>query len=153
MLEKRGIPTVIIDFEDQCNMVAQTALRAGLPHVRYVHASRLLPGPDDVNTWIDDVLDALTAPLTKEEKESRTWVPTSDDRIIFEGTMDEADAFFNQEEYVPHPVNAPIVRFTDGLPVRIPTEKHVAEMLKGTSHKPDEIVAPTSRTGIHGKPL
>jgi hypothetical protein len=139
-LEKAGIPTVLIDFEDQLNMVKQTALRSGIPNVRYVHASRTLPGPQDVDTWMDKIMDALTVPLTDKEKESGTWVPTSDDRIIFEGTMDEAEEFFHQTEMVPHPVNAPIARFTDGLPVRIPTEERVAEMLKGTSHKPDEIV-------------
>ncbi len=140
MLEKSGIPSVIIDFEDQCKMVAQTALRSGIPHVRNVHASRLLPGPEDVNTWIDNVIKALITPLTEKEKEIKTWVPTSNERIIFEGTMDEAEEYFNQTEWVPHPVNAPIARFTDGLPVRIPTEERVAEMLKGTSHKPDELV-------------
>jgi hypothetical protein len=139
-LEQMGIPTVIIDFEDQCNMVAQTALRSGIPAVRYVHASRLLPGPEDVDTWLNKVIDALTVPLTDEEKQGGVWNPTSNERIIFEGTMDEAEEFFHQEEYVPHPVNAPIARFSDGLPVRVPTEERVAAMLKGTSHKPNEIV-------------
>jgi hypothetical protein len=140
-LEKAGIPTVLIDFEDQFNMVKQTALRAGIPNARYIHASRILPGPEDVDTWMDKMMDALTTPLTEKEKESGTWVPSSDDRIIFEGTMDEAEEFFHQTEYVPHPVNAPLARFTDGLPVRIPTEERVAEMLKGTSHKPDEVIS------------
>jgi hypothetical protein len=30
--------------------------------------------------------------------------------------------------------------WTDGLPIELPTEERVAEMLKGTSHKPDETV-------------
>ena len=30
--------------------------------------------------------------------------------------------------------------YTDGLPVVIPTEERVKEMLKGTSHKPDELI-------------
>ena len=139
-LEKAGIPTVLIDFEDQFNMVKQTALRSGIPSVRYVHASRTLPGPEDVDTWMDKIIDALTVPLTEKEKERGIWVPASNDRIIFEGTMKEAEEFFHQEEYITHPVNAPIAKFTDGLPVRIPTEEHVAEMLRGTSHRPDELI-------------
>jgi len=122
-------------------MVAQTALASGIPHARWVHASRLLPGPQDVDQWLDKVFDALTVPLTEEEKQSGRWEPTSADRIIFEGTMDEAEEFFHQTEWVPHPVNAPIALYTDGLPVRIPTEERVAEMLKGTSHKPDELIS------------
>jgi hypothetical protein len=151
MLEKRGIPTVLIDFADQCNMVQQTALRSGIPNIRYIHASRLLPGPEDVNTWVDAMFKALTDPLTDKEKESGTWHPSSKERFIFEGTMDEAEEFFHQDEWVPHPVNAPIARFTDGLPVRVPTEERVAAMLKGTSHKPDEIITyRTDRRAWHG---
>jgi len=46
-----------------------------------------------------------------------------------------------QEKWVPHPVNAPISIYTDGWPIVVPTEERVKEMLKGTSHKPDEIIA------------
>ncbi len=139
-LEKAGVPTVVIDFEDQENMVKQEALAQGVPKVRYIHASRIVPGPEDVDDWMDKIFEALTAPLTDEEQDSGMWLPETE-RIIFEGTMDEAEEFFHQTEYVPHPVNAPIARFTDGLPVRIPTEERVEEMLKGTSHKPDELIS------------
>lgn len=138
-LEKAGIPTVVIDFEDQLNMVEETALASGVPKIRYIHASRTIPGPEDVDTWIDQVMNALTSPLTEEEKESGMWRPQAG-RILFEGTMDEAEEFYQQAEWVPHPVNAPIAIYTDGSPIRIPTEERVAEMLKGTSHRPDEII-------------
>ncbi len=117
----------------------ETALVEGVPNLRWVHASRTAPGPADVDDWITDALDALTRPLSEEEKRSGEWHPDFN-RYIFEGTMDEAEEFFNQTEWIPHPVNAPITRFTDGLPVTIPTEERVARMLKGTSHKPDEIL-------------
>jgi len=139
-LEKAGIPTVIVDLEDQHQMVKQTALRYGVPEVRYIAASRILRGEEDVDQFIEPMLEMLTRPLTDKEKASGKWVPTTNDRIIFEGTMDEAEEFFHQMEYIPHPVNAPIARFTDGLPVRIPTEARVEAMLKGTSHKPDELI-------------
>ena len=139
-LEKAGIPTVIVDLEDQHQMVKQTALRYGVPEVRYIAASRTLRGEADCDQFIEPMLEMLTKPLTEKEKTSDMWVPTRLDRIIFEGTMDEAEEFFHQTEYVPHPVNAPIAKFTDGLPVRIPTEERVADMLKGTSHKPDELI-------------
>ena len=44
-------------------------------------------------------------------------------------------------------VNAPVSIYTDGLPIVIPTEERVASMLKGTSHKPDEIITYQSDRG------
>src|SRR5215831_13947803 len=42
-------------------------------------------------------------------------------------------------------------RWTDGLPVVVPTEKRVAEMLRHTSRKPDEIVGRMQPTEFRGK--
>jgi hypothetical protein len=138
-LERAGIPTVLVDLADQHEMVKQEALVSGVPKIRHLHASRTLPGPADVDTWIKKMLDELLRPLSEEEKGYGQWkIPQ--DRIIFEGTMDEAEEFFQQTRYVPHPVNANISVYTDGFPIVIPTEERVAKMLKGTSHKPDEIV-------------
>ena len=153
-LEKAGTPTVVIDFEDQANMVKQEALAQGIPNVRFIHASRTLPGPEDIDRLIEPVLQALIRPLTPKERESGTWQPPWS-RILFEGTMDEAEAFYHQTEMIPHPVNAHIAKYTDGLPVRVPTEERVAEMLKGTSHKPDQLmVFQTDREGRYkGDPV
>ena len=40
----------------------------GIPSLRRVWGSRHVPGPEDVETWIDDLMDALVRPLTEEEK-------------------------------------------------------------------------------------
>lgn len=139
-LEKAGIPTVIIDFADQANMVEQEALVNGVPNIRYVHASRTLPGPPDVDAIIEPVLKALTKPLTRAEKAKGKYQAPPQQRVLFEGTLDEAETFYQQTKVVPFPLNAPISVYTDGLPIRIPTEERVREMLKGTSHKPDELI-------------
>jgi len=136
-LEKLGVPTVLLDFEDQLSMIRHTGLQLGFPNVRVVHASRTLPGPEDVDNWVDDLLKGLTTPLTKKEKESGKLAPPQE-RIIFEGTLDEAQTFFQQTRDVPAPVNAPICVYSDGFPIIIPTEERVKEMLTGTSHSPDE---------------
>ena len=138
-LEREGIPTVVVDFEDQLNMVREEALYNGVPNVRIIHASRTLPGPADVDDWVEAMLAALTTPLTDKEKESGTYaIPQQ--RIIFEGTLDDAQKFYQQTRYIPNPVNAPLAVYTDGFPIVIPTEEHVRDMLKGTSHKPDEVL-------------
>ena len=146
-LEKAGIPTVVIDLEDQINMVKQEALAAGVPNLRFLYGSRTVPGPEDVETLVEPILDALTRPLTKKEKESGHWEPPHQQRILFEGSLDEAQAFYQQTQYIGPPVNASLCIYTDGFPIVIPTEELVEEMLKGTSHKPDELITlKTERT-------
>lgn len=150
-LEKAGIPTVLVDFEDQHEMVKQEALAAGVPNLRFIPASRTLPGPEDVEEWMKPMLDELIRPLTDKEKEAGTYAPPYD-RILFEGTLLDAEEFYQETRHVPEPLNAPISVYTDGLPIVVPTEERVAEMLKGTSHKPDETVTYQSdlREGFGG---
>ncbi|MFC1954384.1 hypothetical protein ACFLVZ_00980 [Chloroflexota bacterium] len=139
-LEKAGIPTVLIDLEDQRHMVNEWAQMMGVPNIRYLHAGRMLPGPEEIENWIEPMFEALTQPLTEKEKESGKAEPPSQKRIFFEGTLDEAQDFYQQTQYIPSPVNAPISIYTDGYPIIVPTEERVQEMLTGTSHKPDELI-------------
>ncbi len=145
-LEKRGIPTVLVDLEDQHENVKQEALANGVPNVRYLAASRTLPGPEDVQNWIAPMLEALIRPLTEKEKEAGLYSPAQP-RILFEGTLEDAVDFYSQTRHVPGPLNAPISIYTDGLPIVIPTEELVARMCRGTSHRPDEVVTYQSDRG------
>ena len=128
-------------------MVKREALVQGVPQIRYVHASRTLPGPADVDNWITKLLDALTRPLSDKEKEGYLWKPDAP-RILFEGTLIEAEEFYQQTRYIPLPVEAPLAVYTDGLPIVVPTEERVLSMLKGTSHKPDEIICLQNDTEV-----
>ena len=67
-LEEAGVPTVLLTFEDQLSMIQHTGLQQGFPQVRTVSASRTMPGPEDVDTWVDEILDQLVRPLTEKEK-------------------------------------------------------------------------------------
>jgi hypothetical protein len=138
-LEQAGIPTVIIDLPGLSEKIKHDAQVFGLSSVRYIEASWHMPGPEDVDRFIGPLMDALTVPLTEKEKESGMYAP-HEPRILFEGTLEEAEEFYNQTENLPGINNAPFARYTDGLPVVIPTEERVAAMLKGTSHKPEEII-------------
>jgi hypothetical protein len=101
---------------------------AGQPksvHKRYVEGKDLLSG----KPMMQAVIDALTAPLTEEEKKS--GVPAeavAEPRLLPPDTEDNLRRLFKDREW------------TDFNPVILPTEKKVADMLKGTSHKPDEVV-------------
>jgi hypothetical protein len=139
-IEAAGIPSVFIIFEDQDRCWEEACRLNGIPSIRRVWGSRHIPGPEDVPTWIDKLMDALVRPLTKEEMNPKP-LDTSNPRYIFEGTMEEAQVFFQQEEKIPQLYNsAAICKYTDGLPIVPPSEELVAAMLKGTSHKPDELV-------------
>jgi hypothetical protein len=136
--EQAGIPTVSLLYADQDECFHQAAKLSGSPGLRRVHVSRTLQGPEDVERFFPAVFDALTRPLTKEEQKSGR-LDINLDRVLFEGTLDEAQDYYQQTERFSSIKNsAPISKYTDGLPIIIPTEERVAAMLKGTSHKPDE---------------
>ena len=137
--EKAGIPTILLGYTEETGKVRNDAVLRGIPHLRYIEASRSsLGGVTEAELVLPKLLDGLTRPLTDEEKEGGRWAPT-EPRILFEGTLEEAEEFYNQYELISGLNNTPFSRYTDGLPVVIPTEERVEKMLEGTSHRPDEI--------------
>ena len=153
--EKAGKPAVVIVFEDQDECLRNGALLLGIPHVRTEYCSRTANGVEDAARIIKPLMDALVRPPTAEEQEGGRWeVP--DKRILFEGTLDEAEEFYERAERVPVLGNAWMSLYTDGMAIRIPTEERVQAMLKGTSHKPDEVITLQSdhtprEMGVGGK--
>ncbi|UCD09377.1 MAG: hypothetical protein JSU79_01670 [Dehalococcoidales bacterium] len=153
--EKAGKPSVVIVFEDQDECLKQGALLLGIPHVRTVYCSRIKNGVEDATQIIKPLMDALVRPPTAEEQEGGRWdVP--DKRVLFEGTLDEAEEFYERAASVPVLGDAWISLYTDGMAIRIPTEERVQAMLKGTSHKPDEVITLQSdhtprEMGVGGK--
>ncbi|MEE8413477.1 MAG: hypothetical protein V3R96_02895 [Dehalococcoidales bacterium] len=148
-LEKAGIPTVLIDLSEETEKIRHDAFIYGVPQQRLVEAARITPGPEAVEEIFDDVIGGLLRPLTDEEKESGKWAP-EEPRILFEGTLDAAETFYDQSENIAGILNAPFALYTDGLPIRVPTEERVKEMLTGTSHKPDEIITLQNDTEMRG---
>ncbi len=138
--EKAGIPTVALCFPDQQSFFQNVVLINGEPNVRMVATPRTGTGPERVATFLDACLKALTNPLTAKEKETGIYSPPAQPRIAFTGTLDDAQTFFQATTPVSNCRNCPINKWTDGLPIIIPTEQKVKEMLTGTSHKPDEKV-------------
>jgi hypothetical protein len=74
------------------------------------------------------IVDALTAPLTDNEK--MTGMPPESEQPprYLEGTEEYLQEYIKSQDW------------TDYLPVVLPTEERVNEMLTGTSHPADEIV-------------
>jgi hypothetical protein len=140
-MEIAGIPTVTMGYADQINFFDNTVLINGCPGARWIDVPRYGSGEERVATFYDKIEEALTSPITAEEKQSGLYQPPAPPRIAFEGTLDEAQEFFQQTTLVENCRNCPIAKYTDGMPIIIPTEEKVAEMLTGTSHDPNEQVA------------
>jgi hypothetical protein len=138
-----GVPGVQMEYADQDVFGHNTALLNGNPNVRIVDVPRLGTGEERVATFYDKIIKALTDPLTAKEKETGIYSPPAPPRILFEGTIDEAQDFLQQTTLVANCYNCPIAKYTDGLPVIIPTEEKVAAMLTGTSHKANETLGRT----------
>ncbi len=81
-----------------------------------------------ISAAIDDIVAALTKPLTEEEKAPKPKVEKLP-RIVFKGNLEEVHRFFYK------------AGLSFGLPVIPPTEEAVKEMLTGTDLPPDHVVA------------
>ncbi len=77
---------------------------------------------------VEELVTALTKPLTAEDKKTGFITRPSQPRLLAPDTASNLEKLFHSSGW------------TDGLPIVLPTEARVAEMLKGTSHKADEIV-------------
>jgi len=132
---------VCIGFADQINYFRNVCLKNGCPQVRWIDTPRIGTGPEAVKVFFDKVEKAFTDPLTAKEKEAGLYSPPAPARIMFEGSYDEAQDFLQQATLIENCRMCPIAKYTDGLPVIIPTEEKVAAMLTGTSHKGTEVLA------------
>jgi len=151
-LEQSGIPTVLVVFNEEIEKVKHDSTLHGVPKLRYVVASRnSLGGVSEAHKILDPTLDALVRPLTEEEKAGGAWAPKQP-RILFEGSLEDAEEFYKQTIQIPRLLGAPFSKYGDGLPLVVPTEERVEKMLKGTSHKPEELITLQREVKLRGGP-
>ncbi len=81
-----------------------------------------------------EVIDALTKPLTESEKNPEIPKREKRARLLEPDTEANFQRMFLEKGW------------TDGLPIVLPTEERVAEMLTGTDHDPQEVVGMMSVT-------
>lgn len=118
------------------------ARKRGMPHQRIVFTPHPLEGKTaaEIATYVEGNDPITGKPLMAEVVESLTQPLTDDERKTGMIEISAGPPKFGpdtpsalQQYYVDNGM-------TDYLPIIIPTEDLVAEMLKGTSHKPDEVV-------------
>jgi hypothetical protein len=132
-MEKRNKPAVAIIENGFIDDARSSASVKGMPGIRIVAES--IPGhttvmeliETGVNAVLDDIIAALTKPLTPEEKSPKSEAEKPS-RIIFKGNLKEVNQFFYRRGW------------TDGSPIIPPTEEEVAEMLTGTDLPADHVV-------------
>ncbi len=118
------------------------AAKRGMPHERIVFTPHPVWGktPDELAAYVNgpdpvtgkplmkEVVDALTQPLSAEEKKSGVVTPSIGPATFGPETSKNLQDYYLNNGY------------TDYLPIIIPTEEEVDAMLAGTSHHPDEVV-------------
>jgi hypothetical protein len=141
ILEKMGLPTAPVINQVFPEVTRSFAYKKGMPKLRftfvpYPFANRsievyrkYLEGNDPINgnPVIEGIVEALTKPTTDEEKKTGT-IERPRPRLLEPDTPENLERLFLEKGW------------TDGLPIILPTEERVAEMLRGTSHKPDEVI-------------
>ncbi|MEJ2245624.1 MAG: hypothetical protein P8Y80_06005 [Acidobacteriota bacterium] len=83
---------------------------------------------------MQEMVHALTLPLTDDEKNPKVAQRPKRPRLLKKDTIENYKKMFIENGW------------TDGMPIEIPTEEKVEEMLTGTDHAPDEIVGMMSVT-------
>jgi hypothetical protein len=144
-LGKPTAPIIVSSFKDQ---VTENAAKKGMPGLRVTFVKGPVWGktPEQLRQAIvenkdpvsgrpvmQEIVDSLTKQLSSEEKKTGE-IKQSAGPERFTETPENLQQMFMEK------------RMTDFLPVVMPTEEKVAEMLKATSHRPDEVVAKMAPT-------
>ncbi len=147
-----GIPAVPLVLSEFYKQETEAALLKGMPGLRIEWVRGPVWGktreqlrrdvvngisPISKKNVMQEIVEHLTKPLTAEEKRTGELVRDKGP-ATFTDTPDNLQKMFLEK------------RWTDFLPVVLPTEEKVADMLKGTSHDPDEIVGKMSPTNTGG---
>jgi hypothetical protein len=139
-VEKLGIPTAPVVTYKFKDLVKNYAYKRGMAGERFTFVPhpitgtpaalcrKYLEGNDPITgkPVLQEIIAAITDPLSDEDKKTG-FIDRPTPRLVNPDTADNLSRLFLQNEW------------TDGLPVVLPTEARVAAMLKGTSHKPDEL--------------
>ena len=142
--QEYGIPTAPVSTFEFANVVAGDRRFHGIP-LRFIYTPHPVVGmppsvlrgyiegkdPATQRTVVDEVVEALTKPVTEDElvgdftPPSRAGVRQA---LLEPDTEDNLQRLFYERGW------------TDGLPIILPTEERVAAMLSGTNRAPDEVV-------------
>jgi hypothetical protein len=142
------IPTVALITEHFIQLVEENTTKKGMPNLRVTYVPSPVWGknaeqlrrdiegksPISGNLIMPEIVASLTQPLNKEDSRNHTIEQTAGPATYGPDRPDKLQQLFMDNH------------MTDYLPIILPTKEKVAEMLKGTSHAPDEIVGKMAAT-------
>jgi hypothetical protein len=142
-IEKLGKPGVVVFSSHLVPNAISSADAQGMPSVRMVTLPSLEYYPNRVSVerlqpiakiTVDDIIDALTRPLTSEEMNPKVKPRKKLPKLVNITADSYEDAYekFNQLYLDNH--------WGDGLPLVPPTPEAVKLMITGTKRSPDEII-------------
>ncbi|MBI1987162.1 MAG: hypothetical protein HYS70_02295 [Nitrospinae bacterium] len=140
VVEQAGVPTASLVCEGFLGQAATTASGLGHPNMPVAK----VPGHVDVqsaeelrNNILQVTLDAVISNLTANPGEARDEPEPGAQEIVFEGTAEEVNRLFYENEW------------SDGLPIVPPTPEKVEELLRFTDRDPEEeigVLLPDNRS-------
>ncbi|CDN50699.1 UGSC family (seleno)protein [Neorhizobium galegae] len=148
---KYGVPTAAIHTEKFDKVVRSVAKMGGLSQQPLVFVPQPVMGktPEELRAYVEgtdplsgkpvmkEIIAALTVGLSASAEDAQ--FERSTPRLIEPDTEDNLHATFLRNSW------------TDKLPIILPTDARVADMLAATSRKPDEVVGhmqPTTNRGL-----
>jgi hypothetical protein len=136
-----GVPTVAVHTDIFERAVRSVARVNGMPRMRYAFVPQpvmgksaaelraYIEGNDPVTgrPFVQELIEGLTRPFDSDDRRDGSFERTTP-RLVEPDTEDNLHQLFLDRHW------------TDTLPIILPTEERVAEMLRRTSHRPDEVV-------------
>ncbi|HEX5777936.1 MAG TPA: UGSC family (seleno)protein [Xanthobacteraceae bacterium] len=146
---KYGVPTVALHTDKFDKVVRSTAKMGGLPHAPAVFVPQPVMGKsaDELRAYVEGKNPISGKPVMQELIEGLTRAPQSlaaadfdrsTPRLVEPDTEENLHRLFAENHW------------TDTLPIILPTEERVAEMLAHTSHAPDKVVGRMQATANRG---
>jgi hypothetical protein len=143
------VPTVAVHTDIFQRVTRSVARVNGMPRMRQVYVPQPVMGKTaaELRAYIDgpdpttgrpvmqEVVEGLTAPLELEEAKG-VGFDRSTPRLVEPASEADLQQLFLDRHW------------TDKLPIVLPTEARVEEMLRHTSHRPDEVVGHMRPTGF-----
>jgi len=136
-----GVPTVSLHTRPFAPAVRSVARVSGMPGARYAFVPMPVMGKSaaELRAYVDgndpltgrpvmrEVIEGLTRPIDENDLKNAAF-ERSTPRLVEPDTEENLASLFLENNW------------TDKLPIVLPTEERVADMLAHTSHKPDEVV-------------
>lgn len=138
---ENGVPTIAVHTHVFHRVAKSTARLRGIPNLRQAFVPQPVVGrtPAELRAYIEgddaishrrfmeEVIEGLTRPLDDADLSGATFERTTP-RLVPPDTRENLEKLFLDN------------RWTDFMPIVLPTEERVAAMLRGTSQPPDKVV-------------